>query len=82
MVKDSFGIKSTARDTRLTAIISGTVKELEDEQGLVLDSANPCHLLFITDYSAWRFEHPTEPMPRHLQFRLHNLAIHNGQVVV
>ncbi len=82
MVRDSLGIKSTARDNRLKAIINGVITELENEKGIVLDSENPCHLLFVTDYSMWRFEHPSEPMPRHLQFRYHNLTIHNGQAVI
>lgn len=82
MVKDGLGMKSTARDNRLMAIISGVVTELDDEKGLALDGANPCHLLFVTDYAMWKFEHPNEAIPRHLQFRLHNLAIHNSKVVV
>jgi hypothetical protein len=79
MVKDNLGIKSTARDTRLTAIINGIIEELEGEQGIVLNKDNAQHLLFITDYATWRFENPEADIPRHLQFRLHNLVIHAGQ---
>lgn len=80
LVKERLGIRTTVRDTYLTAIIEGVVKELEDEKGLVLNSANTYHLLFIVDYVAWRYESKDSSgdMPRHLQFRLHNLMIHIG----
>lgn len=88
LVKARLGISTTIRDTYLTAIIEGIVKELEDEKGLVLDITNPYHLMFIVDYSTWRYQsiNTTETtstsrpisMPRHLQFRLHNLMIHGS----
>lgn len=84
LVKERLGIRTTVRDTYLTAIIEGVVKELEDEKGLTLDGANSYHLLFIVDYSTWRYQSrdSSEAMPRHLQFRLHNLVIHTGGVTV
>lgn len=80
LVKSKLGISTAVRDSYLTAIINGVVKELEDEKGLVLDSANSYHLLFIVDYATWRYESKDKDgaMPRHLQFRLHNLIIHTG----
>ena len=85
LVKARLGISTTVRDTYLIAIIDGVIKELEDEKGIVLDSANPYHLMFVVDYSTWRYQsvNATEitstskvlPMPRHLQYRLHNLVI-------
>lgn len=79
LVKAKLGISTTVRDTYLQAIIDGVVKELEDEQGLVLDGANSYHLLFIVDYTVYRYN-PSDKyegvMPRHLQFRLHNLIVH------
>ena len=78
MVKDSLAIKTSARDSRLTAIINGVIKELEGEQGLTLLGDNPQHLLFVTDYVTWMHEHPGDDMPRHLKFRLHNLIISAG----
>lgn len=86
LVKARLGISTTVRDTYLIAIIDGVIKELEDEKGIVLDGNNSHHLMFIVDYSTWRYQsvNATEvtstskvlPMPRHLQFRLHNLMIH------
>ena len=83
LVKAKLGISTTIRDTYLQAIIDGVIKELEDEKGLVLDSTNSYHLLFIVDYATWRYESKDKEgaMPRHLQFRLHNLVIHVGGVV-
>ena len=78
LVKGRLGIKTSVRDTYLTAIVEGVVTELEDEKGLVLDGANPYHLMFVVDYATWRYQSRDESgaMPRHLQFRLHNLMIH------
>lgn len=84
LVKARLGISSTVRDTYLTAIIEGVISELEDEKGLVLTDS-PYQLMFVVDYSTWRYQNVGQvesttnrvplSMPRHLQFRLHNLFI-------
>lgn len=78
LVKERLGIKTAVRDTYLTAIVDGVVTELEDEKGLALDGANPYHLMFVVDYATWRYQSRDSDagLPRHLQFRLHNLIIH------
>lgn len=80
LVKERLGIKTDVRDIYLTAIVDGVVKELEEEKGLALDGANPYHLMFVVDFATWRYQNRDESgaMPRHLQFRLHNLMIHTG----
>jgi hypothetical protein len=80
LVKERLLIKSDVRDSFITAIVSAAVKELEDEKGLVLDDANPQHLLLCCDYSTWLYESREKggAMPRHLQFRIHNMMIHSG----
>ncbi len=88
LVKARLGISSDVRDTFLTAIAEGVVKELEDEKGLALDGANPYHLMFVVDYATWRYQNVENSetssgrvmlsMPRHLQYRLHNLMVHVG----
>ena len=80
LVKERLGIKTDVRDTYLTAIVDGVIRELEDEKGLVLDGANPYHLIFVVDYATWRYQSRDSDgaMPRHLQYRLHNLMIHAG----
>lgn len=80
LVKEGLGIRTNVRDTYLAAIVEGVVKELEDEKGLVLDGTNSYHLIFIVDYATWRYESKDSngAIPRNLQYRLHNLIIHNG----
>ena len=80
LVKERLGIRTNARDTYLTAIVNGIIKELEDEKGLVLEESNSYHLLFCVDYATWRYQSRDSEgsMPRHLQYRLHNLIVHVG----
>lgn len=82
LVKDKLGIRSNVRDTYLAAIVDGVISELEDVQGLALDSASPHHLIFVVDYAAWRYENPKEGMPRHLKFRLNNLVVKKAGTVI
>ena len=80
LVKDRLGLRTTVRDSYLTAIVNSVITELSDEKGLVLIETNPYHLMFVVDVSAWRYQNRDSSlgMPRHLQFRLHNLMIHVG----
>ena len=80
LVKAKIGLSGSVRDTYITAIINGVIEELEDEKGLKLDGDSPHHLIFIVDYVTWRYQSRDTDgaMPRHLQYRLHNLIIHNG----
>ncbi|GIP38311.1 hypothetical protein J31TS4_15910 [Paenibacillus sp. J31TS4] len=77
LVKERLGIRTAVRDTYLTAIVDGIIKELEGEQGVALDAANSAHLMFVCDLATWRYQSRDEPgaMPRHLQYRLHNLIL-------
>lgn len=88
LAKARLGITTAVRDTYLAAIVDGVVKELSGEQGVVLEPDNASHLMFCVDYVTWRYQSATQSqtsftgqplsMPRHLQFRLHNLIIHSG----
>ena len=80
LVKARLGISSQVRDEYISKIIEGVIKELSDVQGLVLTESNPQHLMFVVDLSEWRYTNRDhhDGMPRHLQFRLHNLIIHGG----
>lgn len=77
LMKERIGIRSNVRDTYLQAIVDGVAEELEDEKGLVLDGTNSYHLMFVVDYATWRYQSRDSngALPRHLQFRLHNLII-------
>src|SRR5690625_4249960 len=88
LVKERLGIRSEARDSYITAIVEGVIAELDQEKGLDLNSSNPYHLMFVVDYATWRYQSVVSTdtpsanvplsMPRHLQFRLHNLMVHVG----
>jgi len=81
LLKAKLGIMTNVRDAYLTAIISGIKTELTEVQGLTLDENNSYHLMFLVDYSEYRYSNKENPtMPRHLQWRLHNLLIANGGV--
>jgi len=80
LVKARLGITTAVRDTYLAAIVSGVIDELEKEKGITLNSNDAHHLMFVVDLATWRYQSRDEPgaMPRHLQYRLHNLIISAG----
>ena len=80
LVKARIGLTSTVRDSYLEKIIESVLDELEDEKGIILDSSSAHHLMFVVDYATWRYQNrdTVQGMPRHLQFRLHNLMVHSG----
>lgn len=82
LVRARIGITSNVRDGLLKAIISAVVDELENQNGLSINPDSAAHLMFVVDYATWRYQSVSEtsvtgilPMPRHLQYRLHNLMI-------
>ncbi|EGO2729454.1 phage head-tail connector protein [Enterococcus faecalis] len=76
LLKVNLGIMSKNRDTYLSTIIESVVSELQTEQGVSIDLDNELHVMFIVDYSAWRYRSRGEGiLPRNLQFRLHNLVL-------
>jgi len=77
LVKARIGITSKVRDEYLEKIIEGVKTELEKQQGLSIDLDRPDILMFLVDYSTWRYQNRDshDGMPRHIQFRLHNLVI-------
>lgn len=80
LIKARLGISTDIRDAYLSAIIESVIKELEDEKGIILDPDNMNHTMFIVDYSVWRYQSRDSAgeIPKHLQWRLRNLYIHNG----
>jgi hypothetical protein len=77
LVKARLGISTDVRDAYLTSIIQSVVEELEEQQGIKIDNENIIHTMFIVDYATWRYQSrdSSGAMPRHLQWRLHNLII-------
>lgn len=80
LLKARIGILSTIRDTYLTMIIDAVLSELGDEKGIMLEHDNANHLMLVVDYCAHRYlnRDSEKGIPRHLQYRIHNLLIHNG----
>lgn len=82
LLKGSLGISTNARDTFLTGILESIIAELEDEKGIVIDSNDMNIAMFIVDYADFRYSKKDTAnklsMPRHLQWRLHNIIIHKG----
>ncbi len=83
LVKARLGISTTVRDTYLTKIIESIIAELEDEKGITLVTDNANHLMFIVDYSSWRYQSRDSKgaMPEHLKWRLKNLYVSGGKSV-
>ncbi|CAK20645.1 hypothetical protein WJ048_06225 [Listeria welshimeri] len=83
LVKAREGISSNVRDTYLLAIIDGVIQELENEKSIALDEKDANHLMFVVDYTSWRYNNrDSDDMPRHLRYRLHNLIIQYREVPV
>lgn len=80
VVKERLGITSTVRDTYLLAIADSVIDELATEKGLTLNLDSPSQFMFVVDYACWRYQSrdAATGMPRHIQYRLHNLMIHVG----
>lgn len=79
LLKIRLGIASASRDEYLLHLIEATIAMLDDEKGINADLTKPVISNFVVNYTAWMYESKGElgGMPRHLQFALHNLMIHN-----
>lgn len=76
LVKAREGISTYVRDSYLIAIIRGVLHELQEDRGIQLNEENPTHLMYVVDFVSWRYNNRDgDRLPRHLQFRLHNLMI-------
>ena len=81
LVKATLGYKSSVRDELLKVIIKSVVDELEIQKRIKLDFENAEHLMFIVDYSVFRYENKGGgTIPRNLEYRLRNLMVKFGGV--
>ena len=79
LVKATLGYKSSVRDELLKAIIKSVADELETQKRITLKYDNSEHLMFIVDYSVFRYENKGGgTIPRNLEYRLRNLIIKFG----
>ena len=74
LLKLKLGISTTLRDNPLDKIIDAVISELGENLGVVLDPKRADHEMFVVDFAAYRYEGGVD-MPRHLQWRLHNLQV-------
>ncbi|MGE4213779.1 MAG: hypothetical protein AB7E42_03255 [Anaerotignaceae bacterium] len=83
LVKARLGISTAVRDVYLIAIIEGVMQELSGVQGLILNPTDKVSIMFVADYAEYRYSNRDNPaMPRHLQFRLHNLMVNNKAITI
>lgn len=76
ILKQRLGIMSDVRNDYLKSIIKGLVSEVERVQGIKIDFMDDSQIMFLVDYAEYRYSNRDYPtMPRHLQWRLHNLFI-------
>lgn len=85
LTKARLGISTAIRDKLLLNAVKSVIEELEQEKRITLDYDSPMHLDFVKDYATWKYQSVNSTgvessnfmlsMPRHLQFRLHNLSI-------
>ena len=79
LVKATLGYKSAVRDELLKVIIKSVVDELEIQKRITLKYDNAEHLMFIVDYSCFRYENKgAGTLPRNLEYRLRNLIVKFG----
>lgn len=74
LLKLKLGISTDLRDKPLEKIISSVIVELTENLGVELVSDRADHEMFVVDFAAYRYEGGVD-MPRHLQWRLHNLQM-------
>jgi len=74
LLKLKLGISTDLRDKPLEKIISSVITELTENLGVDLVSDRADHEMFVVDFAAYRYEGGVD-MPRHLQWRLHNLQV-------
>ena len=81
LVKATLGYKSSVRDELLKVIVKSVVDELEIQKRIKVDYNNAEHLMFVVDYSVFRYENKGGgTIPRNLEYRLRNLIIKYGGV--
>ena len=81
LVKATLGYKSSVRDELLKVIVKSVVDELEIQKRIKVDYNNAEHLMFVVDYSVFRYENKGGGIiPRNLEYRLRNLIVKFGGV--
>ena len=80
LLKLQLGISTSIRDKILKSKSKSVISELNNVQGLNLNPERSDHVDFVVDYAAYRYKSgEAGNMPRHLQWRLHNLIMGGTQ---
>ncbi len=79
LLKAKLGISGTFRDEYLKHLILSVQDEIKKQKKIKLDTNRYDHMDFLIDYSAFRYDNRDNNilMPKHLQYRLHNLLLEN-----
>ena len=79
LLKAKLGISGAFRDEYLNHLILSVQDEIKKQKKIKLDTNRYDHMDFLIDYSAFRYDNRDNNilMPKHLQYRLHNLLIEN-----
>lgn len=79
LLKAKLGIRGTFRDEYLNHLILSVQDEIKKQKKIKLDTNRYDHMDFLIDYSAFRYDNRDNNilMPKHLQYRLHNLILEN-----
>lgn len=79
LLKAKLGISGRFRDEYLNHLILSVQDEIKKQKKIKLDTNRYDHMDFLIDYSAFRYDNRDNNilMPKHLQYRLHNLLLEN-----
>lgn len=79
LLKAKLGISGIFRDEYLNHLILSVQDEIKKQKKIKLDTNRYDHMDFLIDYSAFRYDNRDNNilMPKHLQYRLHNLLLEN-----
>ena len=79
ILKAKLGISGEFRDKYLKHLLKSVIDELCNQKGITLNAERYHHMDFIVDYAAFRYDNRDNNilMPKHLQYRLHNLLLEN-----
>ena len=81
LVKATLGFKSSVRDELLKVVVKSIIDELEIQKRISINFENAEHIMFVVDYSVFRYENKGGGViPRNLEYRLRNLIIKFGGV--
>ena len=79
ILKAKLGISGTFRDEYLKHLLKSVTEEIKKQKNIKLKTERYDHMDFLIDYAAFRYDNRDNNilMPKHLQYRLHNLLLEN-----